>query len=268
MTVLKAENLKKTFDQRMVVKGVDIEVRPGAITCLLGRNGAGKTTTFRIITGLTRPDTGAVFLNGENISGLSAPQRAEQGIVYLPQENSVFLKASVSENLKIILELKRPDIPDKDKYIQKLLKEMGLTGLKGQKAYSLSGGERRRLEISRSLILNPRFLLLDEPFTGIDPLTIIELQKILLNLRTNGIGILVSDHNVRDTLDITDQGYIIHEGSILVEGTPQKLASDPGARKKFLGKNFSLGKKKSGHSSLGNIKSPKVSLKKTKKSPK
>ncbi len=268
MAVLKAENLKKTFDQRMVVKGVNIEVQTGCITSLLGRNGAGKTTTFRMITGLTRPDAGAVFLNEENISGLPTPRRADRGIIYLPQENSVFLKASAEENLKLILEMKRPEMPDKSGYIQDILQEMGLTAIKEQKAYSLSGGERRRLEISRSLILDPQFLLLDEPFTGIDPLTIVELQKILLNLKKNGIGILVSDHNVRDTLDITDKGYIINEGAILVEGTPAEIASNPGAREKFLGKNFSLGKKKSLHFSFENNKSPKVSLKKTKNKPK
>ncbi len=264
MTVLKAKNLKKSFDQRMVVKGVDIEVQSGRITSLLGRNGAGKTTTFRMITGLTRPDAGAVLLDGDDISGLSTPQRADRGIIYLPQENSVFLKASVEENLKLILEIKKPDMADKIDFIHKLLEEMGLAELKGQKAYSLSGGERRRLEISRSLILDPHFLLLDEPFTGIDPLTIAELQKILLRLKKRGIGILVSDHNVRDTLDITGRGYIIDEGSILVEGTPEEIAFDHMARKKFLGMDFSLGKKKSVHSSFGNIKSPKVSLRKTK----
>lgn len=244
MSELLAKNLKKSFDQRMVVKGVDISIQTGRITSLLGRNGAGKTTTFRMITGLTRADAGAVFLNGENISALPTPQRADHGIIYLPQENSVFLKATVAENLKLILEMKRPGMPDKSLFIQELLEEMGLAGIQNQKAYSLSGGERRRLEISRSLILDPQFLLLDEPFTGIDPLTIIELQKILLNLRKNGIGILLSDHNVRDTLDITDWGYVIDDGSILVDGTPADIASSSEAREKFLGKKFTLGKKK------------------------
>jgi lipopolysaccharide export system ATP-binding protein len=268
MAVLKAKNLKKSFEKRMVVKGVDLEVQTGCITSLLGRNGAGKTTTFRMITGLTRADEGAVFLNEENISGLPTRRRADRGIIYLPQENSVFLKATVAENLDMILEMKRPGMPDKSGFIHTILKEMGLSELKEQKAYSLSGGERRRLEISRSLILDPRFLLLDEPFTGIDPLTIVELQKILLNLRKNGIGILVSDHNVRDTLDITDRGYVIDNGSILVEGTPVEISSSAEAREKFLGKNFVLGKKKSLYSSLENNKSPNVSLRKTKNSPK
>ncbi len=244
MSELLAKNLKKSFDQRMVVKGVDISIRTGRITSLLGPNGAGKTTTFRMITGLTRAEAGAVFLNGENISALPTPHRADRGIIYLPQENSVFLKATVAENLEMILEMKRPGMPDKSLFIQNLLEEMGLAGIKNQKAYSLSGGERRRLEISRSLILDPQFLLLDEPFTGIDPLTIIELQKILLNLRKNGIGILLSDHNVRDTLDITDWGYVIDDGSILVDGTPADIASSSEAREKFLGKKFTLGKKK------------------------
>jgi lipopolysaccharide export system ATP-binding protein len=245
MAILKAKDLKKTFERRMVVKGVNIEVRTGRITSLLGRNGAGKTTTFRMITGLTRADAGAVLLDEEDITALPTPQRADRGIIYLPQENSVFLKASVLENLKLILEMKQPDMPDSSEFIQTLLDEMGLYELKNQKAFSLSGGERRRLEISRSLLLDPQFLLLDEPFTGIDPLTIIELQKILLNLKQRGMGILVSDHNVRDTLEITDQAYIIDEGSILVEGTPSRIASSTEAREKFLGKNFSLSKAKS-----------------------
>ncbi len=240
MATLRAENLKKSYNQRPVVEDVCMKVESRSITGLLGRNGAGKTTTFRMITGLTAPDKGSIYLDNEKISHLSTSQRSEKGIVYLPQENSVFMKTNVENNLKMILELKGYSKGEQQKITKALLSELGLLSLAKQSAHSLSGGERRRLEICRSLAINPKFLLLDEPFTGIDPLTIVELQKILMNLKEKGIGILLSDHNVRDTLKITDYAYVIDNGNILVEGTPERIASDEKAKQKFLGENFKL----------------------------
>ena len=240
-STLKARNLKKSFNGRLVVKGVDLRVRSGEIIGLLGRNGAGKTTTFLMIAGLLKPDDGGLFLDDSDISAYSTHQRANRGITYLPQENSVFLKTSVENNLKMVWEHMGNKKKERSKLAKQLLEELGLENLSHQKAYSLSGGERRKLEICRALLLNPRFLLLDEPFTGIDPLTIIDLQKILLKLRNKGIGIVLSDHNVRDTFRITDRAYVIDEGKILVEGNPQEVASSRLAREYFLGENFKLG---------------------------
>jgi lipopolysaccharide export system ATP-binding protein len=241
MSVLRAEDLVKSYSYRLVVKGVNIEVHSGEIIGLLGRNGAGKTTTFQIITGLIKPDKGKIFLNEKNISRFSTHLRAAEGITYLPQENSVFLKASVQDNLKLVLELHTHKKKEQKRIAVQLLEELGLSHLAKQPAYSLSGGERRRLEICRSLILKPKFLLLDEPFTGIDPLTIIELQKIMLSLKKKEIGIILSDHNVRDTLALADRTYILDEGKILTEGTPQDVASDKKAKERFLGEDFKLG---------------------------
>lgn len=241
MTVLKSENLTKSYNRRIVVKGVDIEVDSGKIVGLLGRNGAGKTTIFQMVAGLIKPDKGSIFLDENNISRYSSHRRAMAGITYLPQESSIFLKASVEDNLKLILELQTHKRKERKKIATQLLEELGLSQLVKQPAYSLSGGERRRLEICRSLIIKPKFLLLDEPFTGIDPLTIIELQKILLNLKNKGIGIILSDHNVRDTFMIVNRVYIIDEGDILIEGPPQEVASDELAKEIFLGKDFKLG---------------------------
>jgi lipopolysaccharide export system ATP-binding protein len=241
MSVLRAEQLTKSYNHRVVVKEVDIEVRSGEIIGLLGRNGAGKTTTFQMIVGLIKPDRGKIFLDKQNISQYTSPDRAKAGITYLPQEHSVFLKASVMNNLMLVLELQPLEKKEKEKIARKLLEELGLADISKQLAYSLSGGERRRLEICRSLVLKPKFLLLDEPFTGIDPLTIVELQKIMLRLKKRGIGIVISDHNVRDTLKISDRAYIIDSGELFIEGTPQEISSDEMAKKKFLGKNFKLG---------------------------
>ena len=241
MSILKAEDLVKSYSYRLVVKGVNIEAHSGEIIGLLGRNGAGKTTTFQIITGLIKPDKGKIFLDEKNISRFSTHLRAAQGITYLPQENSVFLKASVQDNLKLILELHTHKKKEQERIAVQLLEELGLYHLAKQPAYSLSGGERRRLEICRALILKPKFLLLDEPFTGIDPLTIIELQKIMLSLKKKEIGIILSDHNVRDTLKITNKAYIIDHGEILIKGNPQQIATDETAKERFLGENFKLG---------------------------
>lgn len=240
-SVLRAENLKKSYGNRLVVKGVNLEIRSGEIIGLLGRNGAGKTTTFQMVSGLVKPDSGAIYLDNTEISPYSTHKRAIHGITYLPQENSVFLKTSVENNLKLVWELQGNKKKERKKLAKQLLGELGLGELSRQPAYSLSGGERRKLEICRALILNPKFLLLDEPFTGIDPLTIIDLQKILIKLRNKGIGIVLSDHNVRDTFRITDRAYVIEGGEILVEGNPQEVASNELAKERFLGINFKLG---------------------------
>ena len=241
MALLRAEKLVKSFEGRAVVNRVNLEVRSGEIIGLLGRNGAGKTTTFLMIAGLIKPDQGKIYLDREDISQDSTYLKATKGITYLPQESSVFLKASVENNLRMILELKSDEKEEREKLIYELLEEIGLIQRAKQPAYSLSGGERRKLEICRSLILKPQFLLLDEPFTGIDPLTIIELQKILLRLREKGIGMVLSDHNVCDTLSIVNRAYIIDNGRILIEGSPQEIVSDREARERFLGKDFKLG---------------------------
>ena len=241
MAVLRAENLKKSYGHRLVVNGIKIEVSTGEIIALLGRNGAGKTTTFQMMVGLIKPDSGTIYLDETDISKHTSNQRADDGITYLPQENSVFLKTTVEKNLTMILELKKYKKTEVAKTTNQLLEELGLQSLRTQHAFSLSGGERRRLEICRALVLNPKFLLLDEPFTGIDPLTIVEIQRILLRLKKKGIGIILSDHNVRDTLKITDNGYVIDHGEILSKGNPQQIASDEMAREKFLGENFKLG---------------------------
>jgi len=241
MAVLRAENLNKSYGHRFVVKGIDIEVNTGEIIALLGRNGAGKTTTFQMMVGLIKPDSGAIYLDSTDISKHTSNQRADEGITYLPQENSVFLKTTVEKNLKMILELKKSEKDDVEEITDQLLKELGLHPLRTQPAFSLSGGERRRLEICRALVLDPKFLLLDEPFTGIDPLTIVEIQRILLSLKKKGIGIILSDHNVRDTLKITDTGYIIDYGEILIQGNPRQIAADWKTKERFLGENFKLG---------------------------
>lgn len=241
MAVLRAENLVKSYGHRFVVNGIDITVNTGEIIALLGRNGAGKTTTFQMMVGLIKPDSGAIYMDGTDISRHTSNQRADEGITYLPQENSVFLKTTVEKNLKMILELKKLKKTDIAEITDQLLEELGLRSLRRQPAFSLSGGERRRLEICRSLVLDPKFLLLDEPFTGIDPLTIVEIQRILLNLKKRGIGIILSDHNVRDTLKIADIGYVIDHGEILIKGSPKQIAYDEKAKQRFLGENFKLG---------------------------
>ena len=241
MSVLRAEKLTKSFNHRVVVKGVDIEVRSGEIIGLLGRNGAGKTTTFQMIAGLVKPDSGEIFLDDINISRYSSPDRSAAGITYLPQEHSVFLKATVKNNLMLVLELQPFKKKEREEIARKLLEELGLEDISKQPAYSLSGGERRRLEICRSLVLKPKFLLLDEPFTGIDPLTIVELQKIMTGLKAKGIAIIISDHNVRDVLKAVDRAYIIDNGELLIHGTPQEVSSDEKAKERFLGKSFKLG---------------------------
>lgn len=244
MACLEARHLVKRFGRRAVVKGVDIKVTSGEIVGLLGRNGAGKTTCFQMIVGLLHPDGGGIFLDNLEVTSLPSDRRARAGLAYLPQENSIFLKATVADNLRLGLELGPLPKPEREKMISGLLEEFGLTGQAGQGADSLSGGERRRLEICRALTLQPKFLLLDEPFTGIDPLTIHEIQQSLVRLKGRGIGVLLSDHNVRDTFRIVDRALIIDAGDILAEDTPDRLAANPKARERFLGSEFRFGEER------------------------
>ena len=241
MPLLRAERLTKSYNNRVVVRDLSLEVRSSEIVGLLGRNGAGKTTTFQMMVGLVKPESGTILLDAADISRMTTYRRAVNGITYLPQEGSVFLKASVADNLNLVLELQPRTRKERQETRHALLEELGLVDLAGQSADSLSGGERRRLEIARALVLDPKFLLLDEPFTGIDPLTILEFQRIINRLRAKGIGIVLTDHNVRDTFKVVDRAYIIDEGEILIEGPPTVIAADERARERFLGKGFELG---------------------------
>jgi lipopolysaccharide export system ATP-binding protein len=244
MPFLEAKRLVKSFGRRTVVKGVDIRLESGTIVGFLGRNGAGKTTIFQMIVGLLKPDGGEIRLDGRDISRWPTDRRAAAGVTYLPQENSVFLKTTVAGNLRLALELLPYKRRERKPAAAALLEEFGLAELAGQPAHSLSGGERRRLEIARALTLKPKFVLLDEPFTGIDPITILEIQRVVLRLRERGIGILISDHNVRDTFKIADRALIIDRGEILVEGKPAAVAANPKARERFLGTEFSFGEER------------------------
>ncbi len=237
---LQALALSKSYRGRKVVDEVNLELREGEVVGLLGPNGAGKTTTFYIIVGLISPDEGQVRLNGDEITGLPMYQRARSGISYLPQEPSVFRKLTVDENLRSIAETLRVSSLEQDNIVTSLLKEFGLDHLRRQGAYTLSGGERRRLEIARALVLTPHFILLDEPFAGIDPLAVRDIQRIIAQLKSRGIGVLITDHNVRETLNITDRAYIINDGKILRDGSPEQLTNDIEVKKVYLGENFRL----------------------------
>ena len=237
---LSAQGLVKVYRGRRVVDEVSVAVNRGEIVGLLGPNGAGKTTTFYMIVGLIRPDRGQVFLDGKEVSGLPMYMRAREGITYLPQEPSVFRKLTVAENLMAILETMELTREERKTRLEELLAELNLTPLAGNKAYSLSGGERRRVEITRALVTRPSFLLLDEPFAGIDPLAVLDLQRILGQLKEKGIGLLISDHNVRETLKVCDRAYILHQGRLLEEGDPAQIAASELARKIYLGEEFSL----------------------------
>jgi lipopolysaccharide export system ATP-binding protein len=238
--VLTAEGLIKTYGGRAVVKGVSLEIAGGEIVGLLGPNGAGKTTTFSIVVGLVRPDAGTVRLGGQDLTDLPMYKRAREGISYLPQEPSVFRKMTVEENLLAILETL--DLPRGQQHARadRLLAEFGLEPLRRHRAYTLSGGERRRVEIARSLVLDPEILLLDEPFAGIDPIAVLDIQAIARRLASSGIGVLITDHNVRETLSIVDRAYIINDGEILRAGTPLALSSDAVVKKIYLGEAFQL----------------------------
>jgi lipopolysaccharide export system ATP-binding protein len=237
---LQALGLEKSYRGRMVVDEVSLELRQGEVVGLLGPNGAGKTTTFYMVVGLIPPDVGKVVLNGADITNLPMYQRARSGISYLPQEPSVFKKLTVEENLRSIAETLPMPAADQEEWVTHLLREFGIEPLRSQGAYTLSGGERRRLEIARALVLTPKFVLLDEPFAGIDPLAVVDIQRIVGRLKDRQIGVLVTDHNVRETLNITDRAYIINDGKILREGTPEELTNDLEVRKVYLGENFKL----------------------------
>jgi lipopolysaccharide export system ATP-binding protein len=237
---LKASRLTKSYRGRKVIDEVSIQLRRGEIVGLLGPNGAGKTTTFYIIVGLIAPERGSVHLGKEEITSLPMYQRARSGISYLPQEPSVFRKLTVLENLRSIAETLSISSSKREELTLGLLKEFGIEHLENQGAYTLSGGERRRLEIARALVLTPQFILLDEPFAGIDPLAVLDIQRIVGRLKARGIGVLITDHNVRETLNITDRAYIINDGKILREGSPEQLTNDDEVRKVYLGENFRL----------------------------
>ncbi len=237
---LSAEGLIKTYSGRAVVKGVTLEIGAGEIVGLLGPNGAGKTTTFSIVVGLVQPDAGTVRLGNRDLTDLPMYRRARAGISYLPQEPSVFRKMTVEENLLAILETLDLSRGEQQERADRLLTDFGLDTLRAHRAYTLSGGERRRVEIARSLVLEPEFLLLDEPFAGIDPLAVLEIQAISRRLASSGIGVLVTDHNVRETLSIVDRAYIINAGEILRAGTPLALSSDATVKKIYLGEAFQL----------------------------
>jgi lipopolysaccharide export system ATP-binding protein len=238
--LLRAERLTKSFSGRTVVKSVTIEVSAGEVVGLLGPNGAGKTTSFHMIVGLQHPDSGEVFLNGENLTELPMYERARRGIGYLPQEASVFRKLTVEENILAILETLELGAEQRRKRLGALLEELGIARLAKNKAFSLSGGERRRLEITRALVISPSFMLLDEPFAGIDPIAVVDIQSIVTQLKTRGIGVLITDHNVRETLGICDRAYIVSEGEVLEEGDPAHIASSRRAREIYLGEKFRL----------------------------
>jgi len=238
---IKTERIVKSYKGHKVVDGISISVNEGEIVGLLGPNGAGKTTTFYMVVGLVRPDAGRILMNEEEITKMPMHRRAQMGISYLPQEPSIFRKLTVEENVLVLWEL-TPAIP-KSEYksrLDALLMEFGLEKLRKQKCYTLSGGEQRKVEVMRALSLNPFFILLDEPFSGVDPITVNDLHQIIRGLKNKGIGVIITDHNVRDTLAITDRAYIIHEGKILTEGPPDKIANDPLAKKFYLGEEFNL----------------------------
>lgn len=240
MHILEAKGLSKTYGKRHVVKNLNLHVTTGEIVGLLGPNGAGKTTTFYMIVGLIKLNQGNIFLDNENITNLPMYQRAKMGISYLPQEPSIFRKLTVEDNLRSVLEIKGLTKDEIDAKVSHLLHEFNLKEFAQRDGYRLSGGERRKTEIARAIAIKPMFILFDEPFTGIDPIAIIELKKMLTYLKSKGIGILITDHNVRDTLSITDRAYIINNGEILNEGIPDKIVADPKVREAFLGEEFTL----------------------------
>ena len=240
MKTLEARQLTKSYGRRVVVQQVGLKVSEGEVVGLLGPNGAGKTTTFYMVVGLARPDSGRVFLGGDEITALPMYLRARAGIGYLPQEASVFRKLTAEENVLAILETLGQRPAERRQNARTLLEELGILAMARQPAYTLSGGERRRLEICRALATSPAFILLDEPFAGIDPLAVLDIQKIIAHLKRRGIGVLITDHNVRETLKITDRAYILREGEVFRSGTPETLASDDEVRRVYLGETFRL----------------------------
>jgi lipopolysaccharide export system ATP-binding protein len=242
MRKLSTDGICKSYKGRQVVRGVSVQVTEGEVVGLLGPNGAGKTTSFYMIVGLIQPDSGRVLADGEDISHVPMYLRARQyGISYLPQEPSVFRKLTVEENILAVLEV-QPITPEvRRARTEKLIEQLNLGHIRKTRGYALSGGERRRVEIARSLCIQPSFILLDEPFSGIDPIAVLDLQEIIFDLKASGIGVLITDHNVRETLSVTDRAYIINDGQIFRHGTPEELGSDPEVRRVYLGESFSLG---------------------------
>jgi lipopolysaccharide export system ATP-binding protein len=238
---LSTENLVKSYDGRTVVRGVSVEIRRGEVVGLLGPNGAGKTTSFYMIVGLVPPDSGRVLVDGTDITTLPMYLRArEYGISYLPQEPSVFRKLTVEENILAVLEAQHKRWGDRRERMESLITKLNLGHVRKTMGYALSGGERRRVEIARSLCIEPNFILLDEPFSGIDPIAVLDLQEIIFKLKADGIGVLITDHNVRETLSVTDRAYIINEGTIFRAGLPGELGSDPEVKRVYLGESFQL----------------------------
>jgi lipopolysaccharide export system ATP-binding protein len=237
---LRSEKIVKVYKDRMVVKGVDIHVRSGEIVGLLGPNGAGKTTSFYMLVGFIRPTSGRVFIDNSDVTQLPMFERARHGLGYLAQEPTIFKGLSVEENLLAILERISSDKAEQKRRVDELLEEFGLTKLAKQKAWTLSGGEKRRMEIARCMISNPKIILLDEPFVGIDPITVSDLRRMIFKLKDKGIGVLITDHNVRETLPLTERAYLIYDGKILVEGDQSTLINDPNARKLYLGEDFKM----------------------------
>ncbi len=240
MTVLSGRQLAKRYGTRDVVHDIDLDVRQGEVVGVLGPNGAGKTTTFYMLAGIVTPTRGEVTLDGVDITRWPLHKRARLGMSYLPQESSIFRKLTVRQNLQLILEYSGLSTEEQKRTADRLLDELGITRLQDQLAAYLSGGERRRLEIARALIRDPKFILLDEPFAGIDPLAVDDIQAIIEGLKAKGIGVLISDHNVRETLQICDRAYLVYDGRIILSGSPDEIVADPGARKVYLGEGFSL----------------------------
>jgi lipopolysaccharide export system ATP-binding protein len=240
MATLRTRELTKSYSGRTVVRGVSLEIASGEVVGLLGPNGAGKTTTFSMVVGLTAPDSGRVLLDGTDVTDDPMYVRARKGIGYLPQEASIFRGLTVEQNILAILETIRSNGSDRRTRLRELLAELGLTPLAKSPAYTLSGGERRRVEITRALVISPQFMLLDEPFAGIDPIAVTDIQQIIFHLKSRGIGVLITDHNVRETLKITDRAYIVHDGAIFRSGTPDSLAADEDVKRIYLGADFRL----------------------------
>ena len=240
MATLRTRELTKSYGGRTVVKGVSLEIASGEVVGLLGPNGAGKTTTFSMVVGLTAPDSGRVLLDGADVTDDPMYVRARKGIGYLPQEASIFRGLTVEQNILAILETLGKNGTDRRTRLRELLSELGLTPLAKSPAYTLSGGERRRVEITRALVISPQFMLLDEPFAGIDPIAVTDIQQIIFHLKSRGIGVLITDHNVRETLKITDRAYIVHDGVIFRSGTPDSLAADDDVKRIYLGTDFRL----------------------------
>ena len=240
MATLRTRELTKSFSGRTVVRGVSLEIASGEVVGLLGPNGAGKTTTFSMVVGLTAPDSGRVLLDGTDVTDDPMYIRARKGIGYLPQEASIFRGLTVEQNILAILETVFGNCTDRRTRLRELLGELRLTPLAKSPAYTLSGGERRRVEITRALVISPQFMLLDEPFAGIDPIAVTDIQEIIFHLKSRGIGVLITDHNVRETLKITDRAYIVHDGVIFRSGTPDSLAADEDVKRIYLGADFRL----------------------------